>query len=124
MVVLKASAVTGPTPGIVMKRRQSSSFFTTRSNARCSQVLAAAEVDVSGGQVAEALVVAVVVVVVDEGADGGLELAGKEVVLQQDAVLQGLVPARSCPGSAGGSGRPRIWAMPWSPSHLARSPAT
>jgi hypothetical protein len=37
MVVLKASAVTGPTPGIVMKRRQSSSFFTTRSSARCSR---------------------------------------------------------------------------------------
>ena len=43
--------------------------------------------------VAEALVVAMVVVVVDEGADRGLELAGQEVVLQQDAVLQGLVPA-------------------------------
>ena len=55
--------------------------------------LAAAEVDIGGGQVAEALVVAVVVVVVDEGGDGGLELAGQEVVLQQDAVLQGLVPA-------------------------------
>ena len=55
--------------------------------------LAAAEVDVSGGQVAEALVVAAVVVVVDEGSDGGLELAGKEVVFQQDPVLQGLVPA-------------------------------
>jgi hypothetical protein len=40
--------------------------------------LAAAEVDVGGGQVAEALVVAAVVVVVDEGSDGGLELAGPD----------------------------------------------
>ena len=55
--------------------------------------LAAAEVDVSGGQVAEALVVAAVVVVVDESGNGGLELAGQEVVFQQDAVLQGLMPA-------------------------------
>jgi hypothetical protein len=36
-VVLNASAVTGPTPGIVMKRRPSSSFFTTLSSARCSR---------------------------------------------------------------------------------------
>ena len=60
---------------------------------RLEDGLAAAEVDVGGGQVAEALVVAAVVVVVDEGGDGGLELAGQEVVFQQDAVLQGLVPA-------------------------------
>jgi hypothetical protein len=37
--------------------------------------------------------VAVMVVVVDEGADGEVELAWKEVVLEQDAVLRGLVPA-------------------------------
>jgi len=54
---------------------------------------APSEVDIGGGQVAEALVVAAVVVVVDESGDGGLELAGQEVVFQQDAVLQGLVPA-------------------------------
>ena len=54
---------------------------------------AAAEVDIGGGQVAQALVVAVVVVVIDEVGDGGLELAGQEVILQQDATFQGLVPA-------------------------------
>ena len=37
--------------------------------------------------------VAVAIVVVDEGGDGGLELVRQEVVLEQDAVLQGLVPA-------------------------------
>jgi hypothetical protein len=31
--------------------------------------------------------------VIHEGGDRGLEMAGQEVVLQQDAVLQGLVPA-------------------------------
>ena len=55
--------------------------------------LTAAEVDIGGGQVAEALVVAAVVVVLDEGCDGGLELARQEVVLEQNAVLQRLVPA-------------------------------
>jgi hypothetical protein len=60
---------------------------------RLEDGLAAVEVDVGGSQVAEALVVATVVVVIDEGGDGGLELAGEEVVFQQDAVLQGLVPA-------------------------------
>jgi hypothetical protein len=61
--------------------------------ARLEDGLAAAEVDVGGGQVAEALVVAAVIVVVDEGGDGGLELARQEVGLEQDTVLQGLVPA-------------------------------
>ena len=38
-------------------------------------------------------VVAVVVVVVDEGRDGGFKLSFEEVVFQQDAVLQGLMPS-------------------------------
>lgn len=42
-------------------------------------VFAAPEVDVSRCQVADALVVAAVVVVVDEGADGGFEFALHEV---------------------------------------------
>jgi hypothetical protein len=37
--------------------------------------------------------VATVVVVVDEGGDGGLKFALEVVVFEQDAVLQGLVPA-------------------------------
>ena len=53
----------------------------------------AAEVDVSWGQVADALVVAVVVIVVDEGGDGGFEFPFEEVVLEQDSVFEGLVPA-------------------------------
>ncbi len=50
------------------------------------------EVDVGGGEVGEAFVVAAVVVVLDEGADAGLEIARQIVVLQQDTVLQGLMP--------------------------------
>ncbi len=41
---------------------------------------AATEVDVGRGQVADAFVVTVVVVVVDEGGDGCLKFAFKEVV--------------------------------------------
>jgi hypothetical protein len=52
-----------------------------------------AEVGIGGRHVVQALVVALVVVVLDEGLDLGLEVAGQEVVFQQDAVLQGLVPA-------------------------------
>ena len=37
--------------------------------------------------------VSLVVVVIDEGVDLGLEIAGQIVVLEQDAVLQRLVPA-------------------------------
>ena len=56
---------------------------------RLKDGLTAAEVDAGGGQVAEALKVAAGVEVIDEAGDGSLELAGQEVVLQQDAVLQG-----------------------------------
>ena len=52
-----------------------------------------AEVGVGGGHVAQALVVAAMVVVLHEGLDLGFEVAGQEVVFQQDAVLHGLVPA-------------------------------
>ena len=55
--------------------------------------LVPAEVDVGGGEVGDAFVVAVVVVALDERADGGLEVARQIVVLQQNAALQGLMPA-------------------------------
>jgi hypothetical protein len=59
----------------------------------CQDGGAASEVDLGRGGIIDALVVAVVVVVVDEGLDLGFESAGEKVVLQHDAVLQGLVPA-------------------------------
>jgi len=48
-----------------------------------------AEVGVGGRHVAQRFVVALVVVVLDEGFDLGFEVAGQVVILQQDAVLQG-----------------------------------
>src|SRR5690348_11529644 len=53
----------------------------------------APEVDVGWGEIIDALVVTAAVVVVDEGGDLGFEIAREEVVFQQDAVLEGLVPA-------------------------------
>ena len=53
----------------------------------------ASEIDVGGRDVAQALVVAPVVVLIDEGLDLGFEIARQKVILQQDAVLQGLVPS-------------------------------
>lgn len=53
---------------------------------------APSEVDVSGRDVVQALMVTMVVVVIDEGLDLGFEIAGQEVVFQQDAVLECLVP--------------------------------
>jgi len=49
--------------------------------------IAAAEVDVGGRQVADGLMVTLVVVMIDEGADLSLEIAWQVVVLEQDAVL-------------------------------------
>ena len=55
--------------------------------------LTATKVDVRRGEVADALVVAVVVVVVDQDIDCRFQFAVKEVVFQKDAALQDLVPA-------------------------------
>ena len=55
--------------------------------------LATPEVDVGRGQVADALVVTEMIVVGDEVADLLLKIAGQVVVLEQDAVLERLVPA-------------------------------
>ena len=55
--------------------------------------LAAPEVDIGGREVIQALVVAPVVVVLDEGADLGLEITGQIIVLEQDPVIEGLAPA-------------------------------
>ncbi len=52
-----------------------------------------AEIDISRGQVVQALVVAPVVIVLDEYFNLGLKRARQVVVFQQDAVLHGLVPA-------------------------------
>ena len=52
-----------------------------------------AEVGVGGCHIVEALVVAPMVIVLDERLYLGLKVAWQEVIFQQDAVLEGLVPA-------------------------------
>jgi len=47
--------------------------------------------DIGGCEVAQALVIAVIVVVIDEGVDLHLKVSGQVIVLQQDAVLQRLM---------------------------------
>ena len=59
--------------------------------------LTTTEVDIGRRQVVQALVVAVMVVVADEVADLELQMARQQVVLEQDAVLQCLVPALDLP---------------------------
>ena len=54
--------------------------------------LGPAEVGVGRRHVIQALVVAAMVVMLDERRDLGLKVAGQEVVFEQDAVLEGLVP--------------------------------
>jgi hypothetical protein len=55
--------------------------------------LASAEVDVGRPQVLQAFVVASVIVALDEARDLGFEITRQVVVLEQDAVLERLVPA-------------------------------
>ena len=54
---------------------------------------AATEVDIRRCEVADGLVVAVVVVPVDESGESRFRFALEEVVFQKDVVLEGLVPA-------------------------------
>ena len=80
------------------------SFLIFSLSARMAR--AASEVDISGREIAEALVIAVVVVMLDKGRDGRLEFALQIVVFQQNAVLEGLVPALDlalCLGMIGGA---------------------
>jgi len=51
------------------------------------------EIDIGGRAVVQALGITLVIVVLDERADLGFEVPGQIVVLQQDPVLQGLVPS-------------------------------
>ena len=55
--------------------------------------LSAPEVDVSRSEIVEALVIAVMVIVLDEGGDLAFEIAGQVVVFKQDAILERLMPA-------------------------------
>ena len=55
--------------------------------------LSPSEVDIGRGQIIDALVIAVGVVVIHEGFNAGLKISGEEVVFQQDAVFQGLMPS-------------------------------
>ena len=50
-------------------------------------------VDVRGSDVVQALVIAVIVVVIDKDTDLLLQIAWQVVVFQENAVLHGLVPA-------------------------------
>jgi hypothetical protein len=55
--------------------------------------LGLAEVDVGRSQIVDALMIADVVVVFDEGVNLPFKVAGQVIVLEQNAVLQGLMPA-------------------------------
>ena len=55
--------------------------------------LATAEIDIGRGQLSQALVVAPMVILLDQGRDLGLKLGRQLVILKQDAVLHGLLPS-------------------------------
>ena len=55
--------------------------------------LGSSEVDVGRGKIVEALVIAGMVVMSHESRDLTIEIAGQVIVLEQDAVLERLMPA-------------------------------
>ena len=85
--------------------------------------LAASGVNVGWRQVADTLVVPEMVVVGDEVADLLLEITGQVVVLEQNAVLERLVPALDLALRLMMQRSPLTWSMPFCSSQSARSPA-
>lgn len=51
------------------------------------------EVDIGWCDVAQTLVISLMIVMIDEGFNLGFEIARQDLVLQQDPVLQGLMPS-------------------------------
>ncbi len=84
----------------------------------------ASEVYVGGCNVAQALVVALVVVMIDKGLDLGFKIARHEVVSHQDAVLQNLMPPLDLALSWGCYGAPWEGFMPLFCYQSATSPET
>ena len=68
--------------------------------------MGASEVDVSRGEITEALMIAAMVVVVDEPVDLGFQVTRQIIVLKQDAILERLMLALDlalCLRMAGGA---------------------
>ena len=65
---------------------------TLDTSAFCEDGVRSAKVDVSGREVVDALMIADVIVVSDEGVDLLLEISRQIIVVEQNAVLQGLMP--------------------------------
>ena len=53
----------------------------------CQDIGAAPEVDVGWGEIVDTLVVTAAIVVIDEGGNLRFEIAGQEVIFQQDAAF-------------------------------------
>ena len=56
-----------------------------------------AKVDVGRCDIVDAFMIAGIVIVLDEGIDLPFEITGQIVIVEQDAVLQGLVPTFDLP---------------------------
>jgi hypothetical protein len=82
-----------------------------------------AEVGVAGRQVAQALVITLVVVALDERLDLGLKVAGQEVVFLANAVFKSGASARSYPGFGDALGRRTRGSFLLASIYSAMSPA-
>jgi hypothetical protein len=71
------------------------------------------EVGVGGRHVVQALVIALVIVVLDERRDLGLKVAWQEVVLEQDAVFRVWCQRSILPWVCGWNRAPPTWLMHW-----------
>lgn len=78
-------------PALVFER------FVLDALTLCEDALGSPEVDIGRGQIVETLMVAGVIVMLDERAYLPFKIAGQVGVVEQDAVLQGLMSALDLP---------------------------
>lgn len=87
------AGVSGSACGSIGLVVQAALFYGVSFNFRVRAAWPASpEVDVDRGEIVEALVVSSMIVMLDEGRDLGFEVLLEEVVFQEDAVLQRMVP--------------------------------
>lgn len=58
----------------------------------CEDCFSSPEVDIGRSEIVDALVIADMVIVRDEGVDLPFEITGQVIVVEQNAILRGLVP--------------------------------
>ena len=95
--LLLSLTLDGSAFAVALEQRRSSGGSPNWQSAKAPRAVSGcdhlARVDVSGGEIVQALVIAAVIVMLDKVGNGPFEVAGQIVVFKQDATLQREMPS-------------------------------